>query len=976
MAFIDNSRKRVEKNTRKKDAADNNFDNSFLEKQTNLNNREQELRKKQELIENSKMSLELQKKELSKKENDINNFNKSLMVTKDSLVKKEQKLQKEQNLFEGLKESLERQKDVLNNKETGLKSKENELLNRKSDLNKKEADIQNRESKLQPKESSLKNREERIKTDEIRIQEDLFSVEKSQKILASRESKSNENSERFETVLEKEKNSLNKINEIIDQWNDEFKNLKKLSTSEDNVNDVIKDKITENQKVIQELKSLYIVALKDMKDTYNAMVDNNQVIAADKKFSELELANYNLNSELNTLQIEYAKFKSSKEWEDSQERSDLKQNISNLEYDRNELNNQVDLLNVNLSELNIQDSYTESLKALFNDKKPQVIFDDLSKKDKEIERLNDEISMLPDLNTLNRLEAANDEISNLSDRLKQYGNIDNKLMLINNIENEKLNNESLLIHNTNLENINSALNKEIERLDPTIKDSRSETEVIASFANYDEYKGIGFVDKKSSTDELVWLNNVIKGIKDEGFVFPERLIYAFHTSLKTGDMNPITILAGASGTGKSELPRLYAYYGGLNCINIPVQPNWDSLESLLGYYSSIDDKFAATELFKYLISINNNTNEMDGKVNIVLLDEMNLAHTELYFAEFLSKLEEKRDKDVSINVKLTSSVDYNLGITSNMHWVGTMNQDETTKSLSPKVIDRGIIITYPKPKKLIDKELHKDKDPHSKFITTDIWESWISGSSNNETYKDEINKYRTLSEEIIAIESNMNLSISFRIWQSISNYIANYPLVLSSLNKIEEYESSEKSENESNEKLNDEKHESLLNELKEQMKVAFEDQLVQKIIPTLNGIETDGFSGDILLKIKRKFDDVLKDSVWSDDFDKAMNLGNGQFRWCSSDYIYSVEKHKLEKEKLEKEKLEKEKLEKEKLEKEKLEKERLEKERLEKQKLEKERLEKQKLEKERLEKERLENSNTKISMSNKKQSKNNKNKKK
>jgi GTP-binding protein Era len=64
------------------------------------------------------------------------------------------------------------------------------------------------------------------------------------------------------------------------------------------------------------------------------------------------------------------------------------------------------------------------------------------------------------------------------------------------------------------------------------------------------------------------------------------LFYAFHTALKIADWSSVTVLAGVSGTGKSELPRLYSAFGGLNFINVPVQPNWDSQESMLGFSQS------------------------------------------------------------------------------------------------------------------------------------------------------------------------------------------------------------------------------------------------------------------------------------------------------------------------------------------------------------------------------------------------------
>ena len=65
-----------------------------------------------------------------------------------------------------------------------------------------------------------------------------------------------------------------------------------------------------------------------------------------------------------------------------------------------------------------------------------------------------------------------------------------------------------------------------------------------------------------------------------GIRFQRRILYAFHTALKINDWSIITVLAGVSGTGKSELPKLYSFFGGLNFISVAVQPNWDSQESM------------------------------------------------------------------------------------------------------------------------------------------------------------------------------------------------------------------------------------------------------------------------------------------------------------------------------------------------------------------------------------------------------------
>ncbi len=144
----------------------------------------------------------------------------------------------------------------------------------------------------------------------------------------------------------------------------------------------------------------------------------------------------------------------------------------------------------------------------------------------------------------------------------------------------------------------------------------------------------------NEVEELAFLERIEKGMQEFNVFYPKRLLYMFHTSLKSASLSPLSVLSGVSGTGKSELPKLYAHFGGLNFLSIAVQPTWDSPESLMGYFNAIENKFDATEFLRFFIQTTLSNNEepygLKEAMNIVLLDEMNLAHIELYFAEFLA----------------------------------------------------------------------------------------------------------------------------------------------------------------------------------------------------------------------------------------------------------------------------------------------------------------------------------------------------
>src|SRR5581483_4814857 len=334
-------------------------------------------------------------------------------------------------------------------------------------------------------------------------------------------------------------------------------------------------------------------------------------------------------------------------------------------------------------------------------------------------------------------------------------------------------------------------------------------------------------------DELEWLDGIAKACDSYGLHFNPRILKAFHTSLKTAEWSPLTVLAGVSGTGKSELPRLYAHFGGLFFQPLAVQPNWDSQESMLGFFNSIDNRFDAQPVLRFLAqsqkSWTDQTDDSEGypglanAICLVLLDEMNLAHPELYFAEFLSKLELRRGKkrsDVpSLPVKIGAGMEpYQLPLGRNVLWAGTMNQDETTKSLSDKVLDRSIIIHFPRPTDLKRRLKLAPLDEKNRGATLRkfSWDSWKARDSD--FTDEEVKPYKEFIENMNASLDVVGRAIGHRVWQSVEYYMVNYPDVRAAGD-----DGTKKAQ---------------------AMHVAFEDQLVQKVMPKLRGIDTRGKSKD------------------------------------------------------------------------------------------------------------------------------------
>jgi hypothetical protein len=375
-------------------------------------------------------------------------------------------------------------------------------------------------------------------------------------------------------------------------------------------------------------------------------------------------------------------------------------------------------------------------------------------------------------------------------------------------------------------------------------------------------------------DEIEWLAGIYDACEDYGLHFNRRLLYAFHTALKTAEWAPLTVLAGVSGTGKSELPRLYSHFGGLYFAPVSVQPNWDSQESMLGFFNSIDNRFDAQPVLNFLAQTQKEWEAENGgypglreSMCLVLLDEMNLAHPELYFAEFLSKLELRRGSKGSqvpkLDVKIGSGMrPYKLPLSRNVLWVGTMNQDETTKSLSDKVLDRSIVMHFPRPTVLKRRQVLKPltKENRGAILSRRTWYGWWQQES---TFTDaEIAPYKKFIEDMNMSLGVAGRAIGHRVWQSVEYYMSNYPSVISA--------------------VEDKRAKA------EAMHIAFEDQLVQKVMPKLRGIDTRGKSRtDCLDRIREQIITGVNGTPFDlvEDFDLSCELGYGQFIWQSANYL-------------------------------------------------------------------------------------------
>jgi MoxR-like ATPase len=123
-------------------------------------------------------------------------------------------------------------------------------------------------------------------------------------------------------------------------------------------------------------------------------------------------------------------------------------------------------------------------------------------------------------------------------------------------------------------------------------------------------------------------------LHNKGIFYSQALLADFLALLRTNDL---IVLAGDSGSGKTNLVKSFAESIGGKAVVIPVKPNWSSSEDLLGYYNPIERRYLSTPFLQALLEAGRNP----GIPYFICLDEMNLARVEYYFADFLSLLEER-----------------------------------------------------------------------------------------------------------------------------------------------------------------------------------------------------------------------------------------------------------------------------------------------------------------------------------------------
>ena len=234
-----------------------------------------------------------------------------------------------------------------------------------------------------------------------------------------------------------------------------------------------------------------------------------------------------------------------------------------------------------------------------------------------------------------------------------------------------------------------------------------------------------------------------------GLYYSEKLIRLFVSAIAS---TKLVILQGISGTGKTSISLAWGNFLKHPSCVVPVQPSWRDRTDIVGYLNEFTKKFNETDFLSYLYEAG-----YTDEVYTVILDEMNLARVEYYFAEMLSILEMHNPKDWKIEVVQSTwptdpkkLIKGKLQIPTNTWYIGTINNDDSTFMVTDKVYDRAMPI---------------DIDEKGKpFEATNVEPINVNYSYLNELFEKAISEYAMSSETLKKIDAMDDYTIKhFRV---------------------------------------------------------------------------------------------------------------------------------------------------------------------------------------------------------------------
>jgi len=164
-------------------------------------------------------------------------------------------------------------------------------------------------------------------------------------------------------------------------------------------------------------------------------------------------------------------------------------------------------------------------------------------------------------------------------------------------------------------------------------------------------------------------------------------------------------------------------------------------------------------------------------INIMVLDEVNIARIEYYFADFLSVMEYPIDKwqlkimelpyDFEPPLHLENGF---INIPNNTWFIGTANKDDSTYTITDKVYDRAITISFDNKNIPFEVEGDYQKIQLSYSQLNDLFNQ-AKEKKNNQMTKSDYDKFYELTDFVY---DRFEVSYGNRILNQINNFVPIY----------------------------------------------------------------------------------------------------------------------------------------------------------------------------------------------------------
>jgi len=667
---------------------------------------------------------------MAKKKSSYNSHNTSDNKTKEL----EERLGK-------LKEELELYKSV---------EKDNEKLNTENkELNEQLEHYRSIEAELETRRAEL---EDKIKADEANLRQ-AYRDEEEERLREQREQ------------IEKEKK------EILDSANQEAERI--ISEAQQQAEGILKKA---EQKAVNSVAS----KTKELDEEAKKLAEGKKTLEHEKE--QLETRRKNIKKEEKGLALREMEIKDreagiSELWSQCSpgKVEDLNLRITGL-------NERLESRDNELARLRSENIRLQSLGFAGNGQSVEGILNELEKSRERIRELEDQRENLPSDYEIETLQRKAVEASNLRERVYD---LDRKLREAearaqrNELGNREL--QQVKVQADALRTLNDELKRELEQHSKLLEGRSGER--FPELVKLDSQQPKPILGNTTRSVDLKSLAEHVRlyaATRTTPLYYTETTIRAFIAGLASAQLS---ILQGLSGTGKTSLPRVFAEAVGGHYRIIPVQSGWRDRHELLGYHNDFSKRFSESEFTKAVYEGGLPGNE--GKIWFIILDELNLARIEYYFADFLSILEEPNPDNwlvslMSYDPRTQMSNGSNgprhlieghkLRIPQNMWFIGTANQDESTFEITDKVYDRAQSIEFVERQKMFDVTRKVASLPISSIALRAAFDNAIK--KHSETMDNEMWGAIELLDQTIA--TDFQITFGNRIRDQIKSFVPVY----------------------------------------------------------------------------------------------------------------------------------------------------------------------------------------------------------